>query len=274
MKDFEFKGYKFTLDGVNITQLGNSTTSDIREEGKKAGIDKLTDLLKRLPDSHKGNGQYDSTNKNTAKEKFDGANASLIKDDYDEATKKLRESKDDILDGYRGAFFTNKSSGTKIDESDFSSELFEALRNGESEKELLDEKDIDITECMRNLESFSKDVSDAEKAYKYYTKGINDCLKEIDDYNKALGKGLPGDDSNADKLKAAKISFITQTYSIGQQFKSIATLVYGAYIQAIKDRNRQNKQICVKALTRRKPKNESASYYEEGGSMLAGVSLK
>lgn len=280
MEDFEFKGYKFTIEtGIQITPLGDS----IRDSAKTTmneDIDKIINayckaVLKDPSNSSSGN-KYDSRDSLDAMKALAGDKTN--KTEIEERTKAIKDKKEDIIDAYRGAFIKGRTTNSaptnhKIDSEDFSRELFEAARNGQSEKEILDEKDIEITECLQQLETFEKDKKDAEKAYRLFTKGIQDSIKELEDYNKELGRAFPKEKGN--EQKGAMMAFISTLMGIAEQHKSIATIAYGAYIQAIKDRNRQNKAICVKVLTRKQPKNESStSWYEEGSSMLSSVSLK
>ena len=239
-KDFSFKGYKFTLDNLDIDKLDNGS---LREISKDATLD-LNEL---------------ST--------FNDVN------EIEEGTKHLRDHKEDILDEYRGSFIKN---ATKIDASEFPKELFEALRDGDSTKQTLDDTDIDVSDLIIRISTASKAQKDAKKAYDAVVRGINDAIKEIDREAKDLLRNTPdkSKDPAVTKLNTAKVSYLTTVSSIAENEKSINTVAFGAYLQAIKDENRQAKAICVKLMTRKQPKNESASYYEEGSSMLSSISLK
>lgn len=246
LKDFEFKGYKFTLDKYVLPKVASD---GLREAWKnKAG---------------------EIGSKHTSFINIDA-------DEYNEAAKTLRDKKEDILDEVRGELVYGEKSNKKVDSSDFSKELFEVFRNGDSEKETLDEKDIDISTCLIAIENTEKNKKDAEKAYKEITRGISDDIKHIDDIIKETMRDLPDkDDADKNDEDSAMISYYSALCSLEESAKSLVTVAFGAYIQAIKDYNRQCKAICVKALTRKQPKNESSgSYYEEGGSMLASVSFK
>lgn len=251
-KDFEFKGFKFTLDKIDT----GSFSDNLRDTTKS----------KFLSSTDKNGKTYGLTD---IKSDTDATNANK----YEEVKKNFIDQREDILDEYRGQFIND---GSKIDASDFSKELFEALRNGESTPDTLDDKDIEVYKCIQDIENTEKDKKNAKKLFDAINKGISDAIKEIDDINKELIRNTP-DKSNssadANKLNTAKIGLLSAIISIYESEKSINTVVYGAYIQAIKDRNRQSKQICVKLLTRKQPKNESASYYEDGSSMLGNAKL-
>ena len=244
LKDFEFKGYKFSLDKYTLPK---AATTGLRDTWK---------------DHSKAFSGHDSVDPTTG-----------TKDNYNTKAKELRDKKEDILDSIRGKLVYGDASTKKVDSSDFSKELFEVFRSGESEKDTLDEKDIDISTCLIAIENTEKSKKDAEKAYKEITRGISDAIKEVDEMSKPLLNDTGDKDKNEEN--AAKVSYYSALCSLGESTKSLVTVAFGAYIQAIKDYNRQCKAICVKALTRKQPKNESSgSYYEEGGSMLASVSFK
>ena len=247
LKDFEFKGYKFTLDKYTLPKVASD---GLREASK--------DIAALIGSNHTQN-----------LKNIDPA-------EFKEAAKTLRDKKEDILDEVRGMLVYGDSSDKKVDSSDFSKELFEVFRNGDSEKDTLDEKDIDISTCLIVIENTEKNKKDAEKAYKEITRGISDDIKHIDDIIKETMRDLPDkDDADKNDEDSAMISYYSALCSLEESAKSLVTVAFGAYIQAIKDYNRQCKAICVKALTRKQPKNESSgSYYEEGGSMLASVSFK
>ena len=241
-KDFSFKGYKFTLNALTITKLDGGTLQDTTKSDMVS--------LNRLS-TFTGNDELKQ---------------------IEDATKSARDSKDDTLDAYRGNFIKQNS---KIEASDFSKELFEVLRNGDSTKQTLDDSDIDVSNLIITISDASKAQKNAKKAYDAIVRGINDAIKEIDNQSKEFLNNTPDpSDVNATKLNTAKIAYLTTISSIVEAKKSINTVVYGAYLQAIKDENRQAKAICVKLMTRKQPKNESASYYEEGSSMLSSISLK
>ena len=266
MKDFEFKGYKFTIDKINIDHLSDSLQDDTKTHMNES-IDEMIEIYCKEFKNSQGSTQ---AKRNSLKDIKDLGDDKNNKAEIEAHTKELKDKKEDMLEYIRSLYV---GSSSKISAEDFSRELFEAARNGESEKEILDEKDIEITNCLQQLETFEKDKRDAEKAYRLFTKGIQDSIKELENYNKELSRQFPKEKDN--EQKGALMAFISTVIGIGEQSKSIATIAYGAYIQAIKDRNRQNKAICVKVLTRKQPKNESStSWYEEGGSMLSSVSLK
>lgn len=250
-KDFQFKGFKFTLPEVNMESFSDSLRDTTKNE--------YMSIIFRDGKTIDFNGI--------------ASDISTTSTEYEELKKRVMDNKEDILNEYRATFFKNSTSS--VDASDFSKELFEVLRNRESTPETLDDKDIDVFECIQSIENTERDKKNAKKLFDALNKGISDAIKEIDNISKELIRNTPdkSNDTNTNKLNSAKIGFISAVCSIYESEKSINTIVFGAYIQALKDQNRQCKSICVKLLTRKQPKNESASYYEEGSSMLGNAKL-
>lgn len=234
IENFQFKGYKFTFNRISLSQCNQSISEDIKSSFSNRLI----------------------TNGTTG--------------EFEAAAREIKDGMEEALEIYRGQMLGRDNS--RIETSEFAKECFESFRNGESEKELLDESDIDISDCLLTIETTEKTKREAEKLYKAIQKGFTDAIREVDGYSKeCLRNVTKGPD---EELNAAKVKYYSSVCSYGEQCKSINTIFFGAYIQAIKDKNRQCKSICVKLLTRKQPKNESTSWYEEGGSMLSSVSLK
>ena len=231
--DFEFEGYKFTYAEFSYER------ADVEEQNKMTN----------------------SWN-------------SLDKSGWEDLTKKFRgDELEDALDKYRARFIKKiTSSGynsSTCDSSDFSSDLFKALRNGESSKETID--NISPIEYLNTISNTADVKKKAKKAYDNLQKGINDAIKNVDKAEKEISNELP--DKAEEKDKDAKAGFVAYcgAYSGFLRTKeSINTQAYGAWLQAVKDENRQAKAVCVKLMSY-KPKNESASYYEEGGSLLGNI---
>lgn len=237
-KDFEFQGYEFTYNEFN-------------PEGVR--------------DKFKNHYKFAAFDKNK-------------KDTYDEMTKNLRgDELEDELDDYRGSIINTVSSkgfSGKSDSSDFSKDLFEALRNGESSKETIDNiSPINYLNIISKTEDIKKK---GKKAYDNMQKGINDAIKECDRLGNEISKPLPkGEAGDTKEVKDAKASYVALSGAYSgwlRNIESINTTAYGAWLQAVKDQNRQAKAVCVKLMSYA-PKNESTSYYEEGGSLLGNIRM-
>ena len=233
-KDFKFQGYKFTI---------------------KSGVDFIAE----------------TTAYKTAISSLGGVE--LSNNISKTAIEKVREDQEDILDAVRQAAvnlvssITNYSSST-VSSSEFAKELFEALRDGDSAKQEIGDDVVPSQELAKIINT--ADVKkQANNAYKTIIKAIDADIKHIEKLQKAALAGLKDEanrEENANKTAAAGV-----LVSLMENSKQIATQAFGAYIQAVKDENRQAKAICVKLITR-KVKNEQTSM-SEGASFLSGVHM-
>lgn len=255
MKDFKYKGFTFTnLDeGDNVENVfAKGTVIPVTINGVQYKLEQLT---------------KDTATSNN----LGGGNKA------EEVIKDLREKKEDILEKYRG--LTLGDVNQSIDSSEYSKELFEYFRNGDSNPDELDDTDIDRGELITIIQSKEKTQRAAEKIYRTVQKGFSDTIKELNRESNSILKEVPSKNSNgspntnATKTASNKVSVITAFISILEAVKSINVVWFGAYLQALKDQNRQAKSICVKIMTRKQPKNESTSLYDDGSSMLASVKL-
>lgn len=231
-KDFEFEGYKFTYkigNVVDVESVKNASLSDFEQykDGQKDHYDKL-------------------------KEEFSG----------DKLTDLLDEERANLIKDYSTSGYNSDS----CDASDFNKELFEALRDGESSKNTID--NISPTDYIRVISNTADVKKNAKKAYDNVIKGIQKAYNSVDKAAKEIGKPVPKDANSADR--GAYVGFCGAFSGYLRNFETLNVQAYGALLQAIKDENRQAKAVCVKLMSY-KPKNESASYYEEGGSLLGNV---
>lgn len=195
--------------------------------------------------------------------------------EWEDLTKNCRGDKlEEILDAYRGTVIREISSSNfsgNSDSSDFSKDLFEALRDGESSKTTIDK--VTPIEYLNAIQNTGDVKKKAKKAYDSLQKGINDAIKDVDKAEKEVTKQLLGKDADdVRKQKAAYVAFCGAYSGLLRSQESINTQAYGAWLQAVKDKNRQAKAVCVKLMSR-KVKNESTSYYEEGGSLLGNIRM-
>lgn len=245
--DFEYEGYKFTY--ANTSQLPKDT---IRDDIKSDTIASHTDPTKVLT------GTFD---KNKANE-------------YKSIAEEFRGDKlDDKLDATRAAIIKklapgDKYSSTSCDASDFSSDLFEALRNGESSKETID--DVSPAELISTISQTEKIKQNARKFHDNLQKGLKDLIKQCDEWSRAISRDMPSKDNNDEKGKY--VAAVGAYSGFLRNCQTLWTTGYGAYLQALKDENRQAKSVCVKLMSY-KAKNESTSYYEEGSSLLGNIRM-
>lgn len=105
------------------------------------------------------------------------------------------------------------------------------------------------------LEAFSyisdtkKNIKDIQDFQKKFNAGIDKYCKVLEDTKKELLKYM--EDSKGDKAKEAqsnKMKTVTQQIALTKDNAQYFTTAFSLFIGAFKDRNRQSKAICVKAL--------------------------
>ena len=236
MKDFEYKGYKF--DDAKLTGFN---------------CDKVLDAIKASVDGLSGDTKYTEQSKEKCQEFLDKTSDTS-----------------DIEETMRGAAL--KACGgteSKMDAGEFSKELFKLYRGGEDSKEVLD--NISISTQLNYILNTKDAVKKGNDAEKTFTKSTNDILKGIDKEASALAKAT-ADDA---ELQSKRIQATNRYYSLLKSAQGMVTTAIGAYLTALKDRNRQAKSICVSAMNY-KPKNESTDLggYSEGASLLDNVVIR
>lgn len=227
MKDFEYKGYEFTIDKLKA--------KEVEDNMKSIAAVKLA----------YGYGESASTNYG------DGFEPKQIFGDKDTS---------DILESVRAKAIASKSS--TLDQSEFTKELFETFRNGESNKETLDTKNKALDRGL--IINFLVNSSTSEKGikddYKGIEKSINEIIKKLDKAENENSK-IAKDDDNAKINKQTNVlGVIRKSNEIVTGCLTIIEQVEAAKMTAFNDRRKQCKAICVKLLGR-KAKNES--YYED-----------
>lgn len=159
------------------------------------------------------------------------------------------EKKDEIVEMIRGATL-DAPDKTKYTSSEFVEELKKKCYGDGKEK-----FDVKIEEWLGYINNAKDDIKTAEKAQKDVTKAIEYMIKNIDSEEKEINKKInAGEDKEANKYV---FKIVSATGDLYRHMSDIFTTYYGTMIQALKDRNRQAKAICVKALSY---KAESASY--------------
>lgn len=242
LKDFEFTGYKFG----DFAKVQRSVEAD-------GGL--LTKELSDYLDSRKPDTNY----------------ADMDEDD----SEKYKDSDEvnDAKEEVRGRIVGE--SGKKLDETEFKDKLKELLY-GDDNKETLD--NISIRDQLSIIENTKDDIKKVEKTQKEIEKGINDLLKVLDKLPSEISKKYSYNSDNKltdkqDKNINDAIKNINDWYEICKSESNDITVAFGMIIQAYKDRNRQAKAICVKALSY---KHEAAMVSESSYSddIFAGVVIR
>ena len=222
--DLEYEGYKF--EGLNKTTFDFNVLED-------AEIDAL---------ATKGKMQVSSAG------------------DTDE---KKSDFVENSLEKLRGQFCGQK--GSKVSANEFSSELKDFYYG---DKETLSGTDLNLTTQLGYIENYADTKKKAEKAKSNSDKNYNNIIKKIeqlskDATNKIATKKDDGTEPSEEENKTNRIEVnnLGHAKRYFTQASQIMATAIGAYLNALKDRNRQARAICVKAMTKGKAfKEESASF--------------
>ncbi len=219
-KDFEYKGFEFKLDAIDIDR-------ELKAAKKIHGLEFNVKA---------GNIQANST------------------DSYDTAAKNWRENKDDIIEQMRGAMAGE--SGKKYDEGDFHVAVFEKLRNGKDKPEVI--STVNPSNELNIISSFKEAKKTAETDFKNLEKDINQTIKDLTDVEKEIGKLITAKDEDKaiDAARSAAIRKVSATSEAEKVRLALGQKLQGLKMSAMKQQYRQAKAICVK-LINYKPKNES-----------------
>lgn len=262
--DFGFKGYKFTVklvptqDRVSIA----ATTLDALKKDENGDPTIFAAVI-------------------------DGNIDALLtgdKDDADELKKaldKARDDREDMEEAIRGEVANKISTGfgkgsitdSPITAAEFSKELFEDFRNGESEKDTIEKKDLSVSEIVSDVKESEKFKKAAEKGANAVTKAINDVIKKLEKAEKDLVKAQSGDTikgqsgdtkTNSSNILSNVLGLVTFASDMQKFTSNCYTQANGIYLQAVTDRKRQAKAIMVKVIGGgKKMTNESYDYDDD-----------
>ena len=239
VKDFKFKGYKYSVDAVSVKDAADATNKVFGGIIPGYNNQAAADSLAQLADPSK----------------FD---------------KILEESekRDEYVEKARAAIVGKSGS---MDSKEFNEELAMMLRSGEESKEEYGLADLGgINDILATISNTATTKKAAEKEYNDIKTLIDKLIKKIDKW-KGEFKTADGADDVANN---GKLTTIAARYSsLLKDDLGLLQVVNSAKLQALKEENRQAKAICVKLLTY-KPKNESVTHYSESGSFLDSVVLR
>lgn len=242
LKDFEFKGYKFG-DFKNVQGKIESAATAL-----KSGIDDIN------------NKNYNVDTNDFTK------NVSRAYADSDKVNEVKEKRRNEILTGNRN---------TTMDESEFKDKLTDMLYGNDGDKDILN--DISIRTQLNIIENAQNDIKAVEKTQKNIEKEINNLLKVLEKipseirkkYSYNSSKTLTADE---DKNVNNAIQNVNDLYDVKKSVANDITIAFGMIVQAYKDRNRQAKAICVKALSY---KHEAAMVSESySDDIFAGVVIR
>ena len=290
--DFEFKGYNFTVNmNTTKTTLAKTTVGAdavvkkcLEYKPSEAGnlldgvvsLDKVSEIL--YSDAVKAEPKKDNSGKTiyTAVEKWIDA----IKDHDDDIEEFMRAQVATVYEAYSN--MSTKPTFTKLDSEEFSKELFEVFRNGESTKDNIEKKEFSSATIISDIENSDKVIRAAERATKDLTKAIQDDIKELDRLEKEFGKTKP-DTNHAHKndftdYVSLLLSLVVTVNGFVSKSKEYCVSANGVYLQALKDKCSQDKAIVAKVIAGgKKMQRESYDYSEDNnytGSYLDTVVIR
>lgn len=265
--DFDFKGYKFTLKDISEDAL--------------SGAAKLAVLV----DKHLKSSGYNMTKIIT-----NNVITTTNPEDIRSATKNLTEDREDILEEMRAfviSSFEPSYSGSSLDAKEFSEAIFSTFRNGETEKDSISKDELSVSEICNDLRTSDKTKKAADKVIKSTLKSIDAAIKLVDGFEKEAAKtkiSTDGNKTESDKKinnRSEFMGFASEISSLIKSHREFVVQATGGYLEALKDRSRQEKAIMVKVIAHsdsKKMKRESYDYtnesYSGSGSFLDSIVLK
>lgn len=140
--------------------------------------------------------------------------------------------------------FTNSKIGNSVDTAKFIQELKDNIIGNDNEV-----VNYSISDALAYISSTKKDIKDADDTKKRMCKVISDYIKALDKYKKDIDK--------EDNDKDTKIKNINGIIDLQKSISHDLVKVYGIIVGALKQRNRQSKAMCVKALSYKKENTKS-----------------
>lgn len=253
---FHISIYKFTIDNVPVPQ--DSVLRDFKTGSAKLifsdkddlhGVDYESILKDRANNFEERNNEIVRKTGYTPEKSLKD-----IKDAYDKFSDALNDGT--YYDYIRGEILGQK--GIRIDAADFSKELFEVFRDGQSAKE---DTEIEANEVHEAWNRFSN----YEKIKKETTKRKNNVEKEYKSIQKKIEHSVK---VNGEKLTYSSTDGTDVVYNIGsevarkyesmikmqataiQEISNLHTTAFAARLDAYKDQFNQDKTILYKALYR------------------------
>lgn len=270
--DFEFKGYKFS---INLTNSKDQLTIT------SPSLDALMEKFNSLDNATKefiANAIKNITPSDIA----DIVRSSGAADPtfFKKAVEVLRDDREAIQDHLRSVAYTSFAASyskdgktytndSEMDDKDFSQNMFELFRSGESDKESIEKKDIMIADIITQLRNSKTFTNAAKKSCEAVTKDIQKVINFIDKSVTSISKITPAkNEEKAVDFRSACMGLLSSVNEIIMRpLKEDFVKAQGILLQALADMSRQNKAIMVKVIAGgKKMKNESYDYTNESYS--------
>ena len=183
----------------------------------------------------------------------------------------------DEVDALRGKLCGKD--GSKVEAGEFTSELKEAIYG---DKESMEGSELEVTKQIGYIENYNETKKVVETAKKEIDKAFRDMIKAVDEADKKFTepKDFKGDDTGTDPLTRGEGKKVDIVKNIGfnRTLLTRSSEVYATYtgflLNALKDRNRQARAICVKVMSKGgtlQKESTSFEYPAYGSSFLENV---
>lgn len=234
LADFEFTGFNFTnLDNVE---------SGLFTDGSKEfnGVKESVEFIVKKFSKESIEGDIDMPTGQSAEGVAVTKKGSIFSDH--EMKKVEQFTADDYADDLRGEMLGGKG---PIEAGDFSKELTEWFRDGET-KGTHDYDGRDVVKAIESIKGSKKNIDKAKKYLKTTNDAINKVIKVLEGAEKQL--------LNASKRSDKATKYMNSLSKCISGYKTMMELnvtYNGAVVSALKDKCRQEKTMCVKAMSYR-----------------------
>lgn len=270
--DFEVEGY--TFDGLGTYAGDMKVKYDDAVTNAYGEIAKLLDEANANSHLTKNSTDSDYASK---LDTFSGKDNSRYtgRSTYSADSDALTTKKENARRTYFNKLTSNNGTGG-MESSEFSEELKEYLYGNGGDKDTIEIDNSKLRGYLEGIKKAEKDISYANRIEKKTTSEINAFIKRLEKIEGENVKYTSGETTDVTNKKNSYIKTINDVISVAQSVSNDVTVACGLLVQALKDRNRQAKAICVKALSY-KNKNESATYtesYYDNDDIFANVVIR
>lgn len=255
LKDFKYDVYTFS-------HLDDDIDTILSDKNIELALKKATGLDANNKGYDATTGLLNNYNKNNFSVDPDSDAETQMVEEFCKAIEKSK-----VMDYFRGA--TVGTPETPISTENYSNKLFKYFRSGKQEPK--ETKITNVSDYLKQIEKTSDVKETAKDNYDAFKGTIETVIDNLDTLEDELAE---------DENKSLELKFVISSTKYLRSCLNVTEIWNGAQLKAIKDRNRQAKSVCVKALANGR-KNEISTKYESSdifgddtdGSFLSRVEL-
>ena len=171
-------------------------------------------------------------------------------------------------DQYRGTLVSNN--GNKVSRNEFTKALNRLWRGNADAKQYLNKSNIDVNKLVEHVSGCKTAIENAKDGESALKDSIDECIDLVESVSEKIKGYIDGEN---DMTKAGNYSNFASAFTdLSDHLKQIEQINaqwYSAYINVLKERNRQSKAILVKlvgyanGVGGKKNTNEAASILED-----------